>query len=212
MKLSKKGEYALRALICIGLSEALGRKRLQVGEIASSDNIPEKFLEQIMNDLRDGGFVKQGYSTDLDENRALRDETRHVIAGLQNRYCEISGVKSLKVKHNNVLGYFIEVPAAVAAVLQAPDKAGLFIHRQTVASAMRFITTELASLDQRIAAAADRAALAIPPAWPLASSVAVNPFVGQSSENLATVAAQLLGPLAQPQRTVVADPRNVYDD
>lgn len=106
---------------------------------------------------RDGGFVKQGYSSDLDENRLLRDETRHVIAGLQSQYCEISGIKSLKVKHNNVLGYFIEVPAAAAAVLQAPDKAGLFIHRQTVASAMRFITTELASLDQRIAAAAEKA-------------------------------------------------------
>lgn len=106
---------------------------------------------------REGGFVKQGYSADLDENRALRDETRHVIAGLQTRYCEISGVKSLKVKHNNVLGYFIEVPATAAASLQAPDKAGLFIHRQTVASAMRFVTTELASLDQRIAAAAEKA-------------------------------------------------------
>jgi DNA mismatch repair protein MutS len=106
---------------------------------------------------RDGGFVKQGYSPDLDENRLLRDETRHVIAGLQSRYGEMSGVKSLKVKHNNVLGYFIEVPAAAAAALQAPDKAGLFIHRQTVASAMRFVTTELASLDQRIAAAAEKA-------------------------------------------------------
>lgn len=58
MKLSRKGEYALRALICLGLGEAFGRKRLQVAEIASSDNIPEKFLEQIMNDLRDGGFVE----------------------------------------------------------------------------------------------------------------------------------------------------------
>jgi len=106
---------------------------------------------------RDGGFVKQGYSDDLDENRSLRDETRHVIAGLQTRYCETSGVKSLKVKHNNVLGYFIEVPTTSASALQAPDKAGLFIHRQTVASAMRFVTTELASLDQRIAAAAERA-------------------------------------------------------
>jgi Rrf2 family protein len=58
MKLSRKGEYALRALICLGLGEVYGRKRLQVGEISSSDNIPEKFLEQIMNDLRDGGFVE----------------------------------------------------------------------------------------------------------------------------------------------------------
>ncbi len=106
---------------------------------------------------RDGGFVKPGYSADLDENRSLRDETRHVIAGLQARYCDVSGIRSLKVKHNNVLGYFIEVPASSAAALQSPDKAGLFIHRQTVASAMRFVTTELASLDQRIAAAAEKA-------------------------------------------------------
>jgi Rrf2 family protein len=58
MKLSRKGEYALRALICLGLGEAFGRQRLQVAEIAASDNIPEKFLEQIMNELRDGGFVE----------------------------------------------------------------------------------------------------------------------------------------------------------
>ncbi|MCX8488272.1 MAG: Rrf2 family transcriptional regulator [Opitutales bacterium] len=58
MKLSRKGEYALRALICLGLGEAFGRKQLRVAEISSSDNIPEKFLEQIMNDLRDGGFVE----------------------------------------------------------------------------------------------------------------------------------------------------------
>lgn len=58
MKLSRKGEYALRALICLGLGEAYGLERLQVAEIASSDHIPEKFLEQIMNELRDGGFVK----------------------------------------------------------------------------------------------------------------------------------------------------------
>lgn len=57
MKLSRKGEYALRALICLGLGELYGRKRLQVREISASDNIPEKFLEQIMNDLRDGGYV-----------------------------------------------------------------------------------------------------------------------------------------------------------
>lgn len=106
---------------------------------------------------RDGGFVKQGYSADLDENRSLRDETRHVIAGLQAHYCDISGIKSLKVKHNNVLGYFIEVPATVAAALQTPERAGLFIHRQTVASAMRFVTTELAALDQRIAVAGEKA-------------------------------------------------------
>ena len=107
--------------------------------------------------VRDGGFVKPGYSLDLDENRTLRDETRKVIAGLQSRYCDVSGVKSLKVKHNNVLGYFIEVPTTAAGNLQSPERAGMFIHRQTVANAMRFVTTELSSLDQRIAAAAEKA-------------------------------------------------------
>ena len=106
---------------------------------------------------RDGGFVRPGYLADLDENRELRDETRQVIAGLQTQYAEDSGIKSLKVKHNNVLGYFIEVTAQHAGALQAPDRPGTFIHRQTVASAMRFVTTELAALEQRIAAAGDRA-------------------------------------------------------
>ena len=69
----------------------------------------------------------------------------------------LTGIKSLKVRHNNVLGYFIEVPAASASALTSPELAATFIHRQTVAGAMRFVTTELASLDQRIAVAADRA-------------------------------------------------------
>jgi DNA mismatch repair protein MutS len=103
---------------------------------------------------RDGGFVRPGYLADLDANRELRDATRQVIAGLQTQYAEDSGIKSLKIRHNNVLGYFIEVTAQHAAVLQArPDT---YIHRQTVASAMRFVTTELAELEQRIAAAGDR--------------------------------------------------------
>ena len=106
---------------------------------------------------REGGFIRTGYSADLDENRTLRDETRQVVAGLQSRYADQTGIKSLKVRHNNVLGYFIEVPAASASVLTTPDQASIFIHRQTVAAAMRFVTTELASLDQRIAAAAERA-------------------------------------------------------
>ena len=106
---------------------------------------------------RDGGFIRAGYDAELDENRSLRDETRQVIAGLQSNYAALTGIRSLKVKHNNVLGYFIEVPAQSGLALTSPELAQTFIHRQTVASAMRFVTTELASLDQRIASAADRA-------------------------------------------------------
>ena len=56
---------------------------------------------------RDGGFVASGYDDDLDQTRRLRDEGRGVIAGMQADYAALAGVGSLKIKHNNVLGYFI---------------------------------------------------------------------------------------------------------
>lgn len=107
---------------------------------------------------RDGGFVRGGYNSELDEMRALRDQSRRVIAGLQANYIEETGIKSLKIKHNNVLGYFIEVTANNAGAMTDTDEAkSRFIHRQTMANAMRFTTTELAELESKIANAADRA-------------------------------------------------------
>lgn len=107
---------------------------------------------------RDGGFLRLGASSELDEVRALRDESRKVIAGLQLSYAEETGIKALKIKHNNVLGYFIEVTANNAGVMTGTDEAkARFIHRQTMANAMRFTTTELAELESKIANAADRA-------------------------------------------------------
>ncbi len=106
---------------------------------------------------RDGGFVGAGYDATLDEVRALRDESRRVIAGLQARYAEETGIRSLKIRHNNVLGYYVEVTAGQAQALTGGAGAEKFIHRQTMASAMRFTTTELGALEQKIASAADRA-------------------------------------------------------
>jgi DNA mismatch repair protein MutS len=106
---------------------------------------------------RDGGFVREGYSRELDEHRALRDETKQVIAQLQAGYAGETGIKSLKIKHNNVLGYFIEVTAQNAAPLQTPPHNAKFFHRQTIASAVRFVTQELSTLEERIASAANRA-------------------------------------------------------
>ncbi len=107
---------------------------------------------------RDGGFLREGASGELDEMRALRDQSRRVIAGLQLKYCDETGIKSLKIKHNNVLGYFIEVTAGNAGAMTDTDAGrARFIHRQTMASAMRFTTTELAELETKIANAADRA-------------------------------------------------------
>ena len=102
---------------------------------------------------RDGGFVRPGYDARLDEERALGRETRAVVAALQARLMDETDVRSLKIKHNGVLGYFVEVPAAHGQkLLEAPYRE-TFIHRQTLANAMRFTTTELADLEGRIAQA-----------------------------------------------------------
>ncbi|MDR7033779.1 DNA mismatch repair protein MutS [Mesorhizobium sp. BE184] len=107
---------------------------------------------------RDGGFVRAGYDYELDEMRALRDESRKVIAAMERELIEETGIRSLKIRHNNVLGYYIEVTANHHSVLAGSDGAkARFIHRQTMANAMRFTTTELAGLETRIANAADRA-------------------------------------------------------
>ena len=93
----------------------------------------------------------------LDEARALRDESRRVIAEMQASYAEETGVRQLKIKHNNFLGYYIETPQAQGeALLKAPLNA-TFIHRQTMAGALRFTTNALVDLEAKIASAADRA-------------------------------------------------------
>jgi DNA mismatch repair protein MutS len=106
---------------------------------------------------RDGGFVREGYDASLDETRALRDESRRVVAALQARYAEETGIRALKIRHNNVLGYFVEVTAQHGDRMLAAPRNATFIHRQTLAGQVRFTTTELGELEAKIASAADRA-------------------------------------------------------
>ena len=106
---------------------------------------------------RDGGFVRAGYDEALDETRALRDESRRVVAALQARYADETQVRALKIRHNNVLGYFVEVTAQHGDRLMAAPLNQSFIHRQTLAGQVRFTTTELGELEAKIASAADRA-------------------------------------------------------
>ena len=106
---------------------------------------------------RDGGFVRASYEPALDEARALRDESRRVIAALQVRYADTTGIRSLKIKHNNVLGYFVDVTAQHGDKLMSAPLNAAFIHRQTTAGQVRFTTTELGELEAKIASAADRA-------------------------------------------------------
>jgi DNA mismatch repair protein MutS len=103
---------------------------------------------------RDGDFIARGYSPELDELIELRDESGRLIAGLQARYVGETGIASLKIRHNNVLGYYIEVTATHAEKLIGRQG---FIHRQTMASAARFTTVELGELEQKRMQAADRA-------------------------------------------------------
>src|SRR5204863_301387 len=101
---------------------------------------------------RDGGFIAPGYAFELDQYRELRDDSRRAIAQLQARYAEASGVASLRIRHNNVIGYYVEVSAANAGKLGVD-----FMHRQTMAGAMRYTTVELGELESKIASAAERA-------------------------------------------------------
>ncbi|MGE5145569.1 MAG: DNA mismatch repair protein MutS, partial [Candidatus Eiseniibacteriota bacterium] len=107
---------------------------------------------------RDGGFVATRYSAALDEQRALRDESRKLIAALEARHRADTGIASLKIRHNNVLGYYIEVTSAHAEKLIGPNgQPGPFIHRQTMANAARFTTVELSGLEEKISRAGDKA-------------------------------------------------------
>ncbi|EBA14149.1 DNA mismatch repair protein MutS [Roseobacter sp. CCS2] len=106
---------------------------------------------------RDGGFIAPEYNAELDEVRTLRDEGRSVIAGMQAEFIEASGVSSLKIKHNNVLGYFIETTATHADKMMTPPLNETFIHRQTTANQVRFTTVELSEIETRILNAGGRA-------------------------------------------------------
>jgi len=115
------------------------------------DRLTRALAEDLPLNARDGGFIARGYALELDETRELRDEGRRLIANLERRYRDETGAETLKVRHNNVLGYFVEVTQRHA------DKLGdAFIHRQTMANAVRYTTTELADLARRISEAADK--------------------------------------------------------
>ncbi|MFA4994416.1 MAG: DNA mismatch repair protein MutS [Bdellovibrionales bacterium] len=104
---------------------------------------------------RDGNFIAKGFAAQLDELVTLRDDGRRLIAGLQHKYMSRTGVATLKIKHNQVIGYHIDVTSSQADKLLG-DK-DTFIHRQTLASSARFTTVELSELERKITEAADKA-------------------------------------------------------
>jgi DNA mismatch repair protein MutS len=107
--------------------------------------------------VRDGGFIAAGHDAELDEVRQLRDEGRSVIARMQSEYIAQTGIQSLKIKHNNVLGYFIETTSTHADRMLSAPLSGTFIHRQTTAGQVRFTTVPLSEMEARILNAGSRA-------------------------------------------------------
>jgi DNA mismatch repair protein MutS len=106
---------------------------------------------------RDGSFVREGYRSDLDEARGLREDSRKFMAALEAKYVAQTGIRSLKVRYNNILGFYVEVPAGAAQPMTADPLSLTFRHRQTMAGAMRFTTDELMETEGRIMSAAERA-------------------------------------------------------
>ncbi len=115
------------------------------------EKISKAFIDEAPIKKSDGGFIRENFDKELDKQRQLASQSRTIISTLQQQLSQESEIKNLKIKHNRVLGYFIEVPALQGKKLLDNEHNGKFIHRQTMANAMRFTTSELARLESEIA-------------------------------------------------------------
>lgn len=131
--------------------------RALVGHEALVDLLDQALVAEPPLLARDGGFIAPGFDVELDQARRLRDEGRGVIAGMQADFINDTGIQSLKIKHNNVLGYFIETTSTHAERMLSPPLSERFIHRQTTAGQVRFTTVELSELETRILNAGNHA-------------------------------------------------------
>jgi DNA mismatch repair protein MutS len=101
--------------------------------------------------LSDGGCVREGFDEELDELRAVSRDAKQTIAAIESRERARSGISTLRVRFNNVFGYFIEVSKANAA--RVPTD---YERRQTLANAERYTTPELKEWEQRVLGAEGR--------------------------------------------------------
>jgi len=121
------------------------------------DELHRALLADLPVLIRDGNFIAKGYNLKLDEFQILKSESKKLIAALESNYKKKTAINGLKVKYNNVLGYFVEVTALHAEKLMTSPLNEEFIHRQTLANVVRFNTSELANLAGKIGHAADHA-------------------------------------------------------
>jgi len=151
----------LKRILILGAERSSLPENLQkcYTSLGEHNALVERLQRALADDLpllaRDGGMIRAGYAPELDQLRELRDNSRKLIADLQSKYIEMTGISALKVKFNNVLGYFIEVTQRNSDPLT--DNKETFIHRQTMANAMRFTTVELSDLENQVRGASEKA-------------------------------------------------------
>ena len=145
----------------IGVMDLPDLMRRAVRDLSGHDELLDLLDQALVAEppllARDGGFIAEGYDQELDDARRLRDEGRGVIAGMQADYVELTGIQSLKIKHNNVLGYFVEVTATHAEKMLSAPLNETFKHRQTTANQVRFTTVPLSEMETKILNAGGRA-------------------------------------------------------
>lgn len=115
-----------------------------------SDDLEKALAEVIPQNFRDGNVIGGNYDSVLDQLRLYTKETNRIIATLALDYAKQAKIKNLKIKHNNVLGYFIETPAIQGKTLLENPLNKVFIHRQTLSNVLRFSTEKLADLAEKV--------------------------------------------------------------
>ena len=129
-------------------------------EIDTHDGLALELNSALADELptffRDGNVIRNGFDISLDNMRGLAHGAKETIAGMQSEYAASTGIHNLKIKYNNILGYFIEVPSARADALMRPESG--FIHRQTMSGNMRFTTARLVDVDNDGRSAAEKSA------------------------------------------------------
>ena len=141
----------------VRLDSGLGAR---FADIKTHDELCVKLQNALSDELptffRDGNVIRDGFDAGLDNMRRLANGAKETIASLQSEYVAKTGINTLKIKYNNILGYFIEIPSARAEIMMNPESG--FIHRQTMAGNMRFTTARLIDLDNDVRSAAEKSA------------------------------------------------------
>lgn len=124
--------------------------KFAVGELAKL--IHSAIRENPANNLREGGFIADGYHAELDRLRNISSDGQTWLAQYQRNEAERTGIANLKAGYNRVFGYYLEVPHSAAAKVPAD-----FIRKQTVKNAERYITETLKNHEHEVLTAQDRA-------------------------------------------------------